>query len=186
MKKAFTVAETLITLGIIGVIATLLLSTIVRQKPNAEMINFRKAYNLTTKIVYDMMQSSALYASPSFSDTSQTTVEVGGSRPSGNAKFCLIFASYLNTKGSINCTSNADPTFTTLDGMKWKLPISNFSSQQTIMVDVNGNKKPNCEYNSNSCKEPDQFKIGINKEGKISITDTKALEYLEDYKQIVK
>ena len=49
MKKAFTISEMMVCLAIMAALAALFLSAI-RVKPNSNMVMFRKAYNVTSKI----------------------------------------------------------------------------------------------------------------------------------------
>lgn len=174
-----------------AVLVLLFLST-TRAKPNSEMVMFRKAYNITSTNVYEMMQSATYYESGLLSNTDKTTQKVEGEFPQGNQKFCKIFASYLNTAEAPNCSSGgSEPTFTTLDGIDWYLPpkttSGTFAGKEKITVDVNGkNNKPNCKEGDSDCKNPDIFDIEISETGKIYISGDIAKQYLQNTRKISK
>ncbi len=190
MKKAFTLSEMLVCITIIAVLTVLFLST-TRAKPNSNMIMFRKAYNITSNAVYDMLQSAIYYDSGLLSNTAPTAQKVEGEYPRGTSKFCKIFASYINTAGNIDCSKGTGESFSTLDGISWYLPpkttSGTFSGRETIKVDVNGSEnQPNCEAGSPDCKSPDIFKIEISETGKMYISEEIAKNYLQNTKNISK
>ena len=192
MKKAFTLSEMLVCLTIIGALIAIFLSTI-RVKPNSNMVMFRKAYNITSNTLYEILQNAAYYETGLLNDTSATSEKVENEKPSGEQKFCKIFASYVNTAGEVNCKKNPDnsPSFETLDGMSWYLPpkttSGKFSGIETIKIDVNGsNNPPNCKEGDSDCKNPDIFEIQIYTSGKISIPGEIAKQYLQNTKRISK
>lgn len=191
---AFTLAEMLVCITVISAIIVIFLSS-VRAKPNSNMVMFRKAYNITSNAVYDMLQTDMYYEGGILNNTGPTDVSIEGEKPSGATKFCKVFASYLNTTGTIACDSNTSvPSFTTLDGIEWYLPpktggSGKFTSTEKIKVDVNGKDNlPNCEDIPHStCKEPDIFYIHIAETGKLSVyPGTKTMEYLQNSKRISK
>ena len=59
--------------------------------------------------------------------------------------------------------------------------ISSFADETTaqeIYIDVNGMKKPNCFYNTTSCKRPDRFTIKVYQDGRVEADGTMEIEYL--------
>lgn len=192
MKKAFTLSEMLVCIAIMAALVVMFMSTI-KARPNSNMVMFRKAYNITSNTVYEMLQSAAYYEDGLLSNKSATSQEVDGAHPSGVTKFCKIFGSYLNTAGEVKCTggSSSKPSFTTLDGIEWYLPpkttSGSFTGKETIRVDVNGkDNPPNCKESDADCKTPDIFEIYITKVGKISVTGDLAIKYLQNTKNISK
>lgn len=159
-KNGFTLAEMLITLGIVAFLAMVLLPILKQLKPNEEMLKFRKAYYLTERIVSELVNDDAFY--PETDDPDQKpylgnteSVTYKGDTYSGDTKFCELFASKINKSSAVDCSSHSfsdrqsptSYTFKTADGMVWILPITSFSSEEdsaTIQVDVNGDKKDNC------------------------------------------
>lgn len=167
-KLGFTMAETLVTLAIIGVIASILFPALKDTKPNNEMAMFKKAYYNTTRIISELINDEDFYperdteAESGFSNVSisdqicgqdnNTTRECQASYHGyvfqGNSKFCGLFASKINTTVSgdpndycaqqISLDNNGN--FQTPDGVSWSMPVGNFSSDngETIYVDING------------------------------------------------
>lgn len=191
MKKAFTLMELVVCLGIIGVLSIMMLSAM-RARPNTNSVMYRKAYNTTTNIVYEMLQSSVWYDAGELSNLSETLEKINEEAPQGKSKFCKIFASYLNTTNEVDCSSNnADkPSFSTADGLDWFLPpkttTGDFTSDETITVDVNGIENlPNCKE-SESCQNPDIFDIQVTNIGKIIIVGDIAKGYMRNVRNITK
>ena len=112
MRKAFTLAETLITMAIIGVIMALSIPAVIQSTNDTKPL-FKKAYNSVESIVSDLANNTALYPTGDLSLPA-----------SGN--FCTNFFSELNTIGTVSCgnaaavtpsTSNMDATAT--NAMLW-------------------------------------------------------------------
>lgn len=191
MKKAFTLSEMLVCIAVMAAIVVLFLSAI-RAKPNSNMVMFRKAYNITSNNIYEMLQSAIYYETGVLSDLTATTQIIEGGRPSGNSKFCKIFANYVNTAGEAKCTgSSSEPSFSTLDGIDWYLPPKTtngrFTSKETIRVDVNGAANPpNCKADSADCDNPDIFEIKVSDVGKMYIDEDIAKKYLQNTRNISK
>lgn len=190
MKKAFTLGEMLVCITIMAVLVLLFLSG-TRAKPNSNMVMFRKAYNITSTNIYEMLQSAAYYETGLLSELTKTTEKVDNTYPQGTQKFCKVFASFINTAGNVNCSKGSSPSFTTLDGIAWYLPpkttSGTFSGTETITVDVNGvDNPPNCKEGDSDCKTPDTFDIEINNIGKISIKGKIAQQYLQNTRKISK
>jgi len=190
MKKAFTLSEMLVCLGVIAVVMAITIS-VIRAKPNSNMVMFRKAYNIISNTVYELMQTGTYYEAGNFSDLRATSQKIEGEKPSGNSKFCKVFASYINTTGDVDCNSGDGASFQSNDGITWYLPpkttTGDFSGKETIKVDVNGSdNKPNCEAGSSGCDNPDIFKIEISDIGKLYVSSDIAQKYLQSTKHISK
>lgn len=191
MKKAFTLSEMLVCISIIAVLVVLFLSA-TRAKPNSNMVMFRKAYNITSTNVYEMLQSAAYYENGLLSNRDKTTTKVENEYPEGNQKFCKVFASYVNTAGDVDCSaSKSTPSFSTLDGIAWFLPPKTtpgtFGGKETITVDVNGiDNLPNCKDGDANCENPDKFDIEVAETGKLYISGEIAQQYLQNTRKIAK
>ena len=90
MKKAFTLSEMMVCLTVMAALVALFLSTI-RVKPNSNMVMFRKAYNITSTTIYEILQNSVYYESGSFAVLQPTSETINGERPSGKTKFCKVY-----------------------------------------------------------------------------------------------
>ena len=195
-KYAFTMAETMLTIAVIGVLAAIMIPAMKKFTPDKSKSLFKKAANVTERIVYEMYNDDEIYPRigkdgvkkyDGFNNT-ERVVYMGneyGADSNGYKKaqkFCQIFARKLSTNNdSIDCSPksgltarsvNVSPTITTVDGIAWYIPITDFNDENyhAIYVDVNGKDKgPNCYVaNGNACgKDPDIFKINIDKYGNV-------------------
>ena len=227
MKKnlAFTIAELVIVLGIIGVLSTMLVITFKGNIVNKKKVMFKKAYHIAERNVHDVVNDEDLY--PTVNSIGEGLKKYGrvtyndlnygcndgesstdcnnpgeSDSPAGrrNKKFCQLFGAKLNTVtqgdhcvSSGTCfntdigsaTFSATPSFVTSDGIYWYLPKRRYDDScttQDILVDVNGDAFPNCEYsisNPDECPDPDRFRLHVDYSGKITVDDgSKEKEYL--------
>ena len=197
--KGFTLAEILITLAVLGILAAIMLPTVTQARPNKHKSLFKKAYYVAERMVYELVNDEDLYPSTSVtlgldnvSDVEYLGTHYGSASVENDkkSKFCGLFARKVNTTSdtaqcdSVHSTfANTDsnkPSFKTTDGIAWYMPFTDFSGSgaETIRVDVNGEAKPNCAY-SNTCPDPDRFEIRVVKDGKMFVNGTKEKEYLE-------
>lgn len=203
IKKGFTVVEIAIVLVMIAALSMILIPTLTKSNPNKEHLMFRKAYNLVTSLVYDLVNDEELYPEPTtpgrpgqlFNLGNTSRVEEDGIEYEGDTKFCNLMVTRMNTL-SVSATPCVekqfingqipDSQFATSDGMEWILPITSFDNANanhlySIQIDVNGNKAPNCFYvDENNCAKPDRFTIKIRRDGKIFVDGVKEIQYLED------
>lgn len=165
-KRGFTIAEMLITSGVIAVIALLLMPVLQNTKADESVQKYQKALFLSERLQQELLNDEDLYKDANLGDTEEVRYE--GRTYSGNTKFCELFASRMKTLTGVSCAEhsfidgeNPQGTFTTPDGIVWNVPISEFGENaETIEVDVNGDKRPNC-YFSESCKNPDRFTLAL-------------------------
>ena len=62
-KKGFTMAEMLVCLAVISVVATILIPTLGRIKPDKEKTMFKKAYSIAERVIYELVNDGELYPS---------------------------------------------------------------------------------------------------------------------------
>ncbi|MFA7659010.1 MAG: type II secretion system protein [Candidatus Gastranaerophilaceae bacterium] len=195
MKKGFTLSEVMVTLGMLGVLAAILIPTITKAAPDAKKVMFKKSYYTTEQTISELINDDIFYPATATTTVggvvyqrgfNYTTVTTEMNIPSMTAKFCYLFSQRLNTVGTVNCStaSASNGTFTTSDGMDWTIressgfPVDNTKYEGYIVVDVNGSKKPNCWKNGTvsglsftncaaSISVPDQFLISIRYDGKL-------------------
>ncbi len=169
MKKAFTLAEVLITLGIIGVVAAMTLPALVNQTRGKELETaLQKAYSILQQALQQMQYDTGMIPN---------TANFGGNAsPSATGTFMEYFRMYFVNHGNCkyrNCVSNSftdengntqsgtqiyktynnaakyanamlfdDGQTILTDGML--IMVENFTSDILITVDINGiNNKPN-------------------------------------------
>ncbi len=191
--KAFTLAELMVCLAIISIIATLLMPAINRLRPNKNKVMFKKAYYLAERIISELVNDEEAYpfvdSRVGFDNTSAVTINGtvygGAGDEEKKAKLCRLFALKMNTLSEEpNCVDGANydnPSFTTTDGVKWIIPYTDFADQATyhnILLDVNGDNDPNCTENEEGCIQPDRFPLGVRADGKMRVNGTIARDYI--------
>lgn len=204
-KKGFTLAETMLVLTVLGIIAAVLVPTIMHSSPKKNKILFVKSYHEAERTIADLVDDERFYPEPE-GFAWRETVDVDGATYTGDTKFCNSFASKINTLGNINCNVAADqPNFTATSGTTWYIPkwsptltISPTTGERTITsgstaitIDVNGSKAPNCRglaYNETtgkvttiSCKNPDRFVFNVMYNGRIVVDGPVERGYLTDF-----
>ncbi len=144
-KHSFTLAETLVTLTILGIIMALVMPLINKAKPDKDIIIFKKALytlqsavgNATEVLISDGASSSEIWASSIAISNSVNEDAASG--------FCSRIAATLNTakeKCSIaaGSSSYSNPQIITTDGIRfWNLPAEGVtfstSGYKTICMD---------------------------------------------------
>lgn len=144
MKKSFTLAEVLIVLTIVGIIATLTSAITISSIPDKSVIIFKKTYVAFNKAIFEVANNPFYYPDlnkefPVFSQQQNLAEEVDNGETyqqrlaalwsvanptdiNDNNYFCYAMASAFATDGETNCNAcnQATPTttynFTTLDG----------------------------------------------------------------------
>lgn len=190
-KQGFTLAEMVVSIGLVAAIAVVLVPMLPFIKPNKDLLMFRKAYYRVEQAITELVNDDNLYPEPDdgsegtyLADTSE--VFYRGEAYSGNTKFCGLLAAKLSAE-TVSCTVNGG-SFTTSDGIIWRVPITDFSGSVSMSMDINGNKGPNCSYSSDapavndtpssSCTKPDTFEIRIFSDGRIVVEGEMEKEYL--------
>lgn len=140
-RKAFTLAELMVCLLLISVLATILLPAIMQNRPNKNKVMFRKAYYIIERVVSELINDDDLYPTneelnvSGFANTAEVTY--AGNTYSGASKFCNLFFEKVNTTtGEARCNSSGEtpsavPTdeetegsFMTNDGVIWYMPAT--------------------------------------------------------------
>ncbi len=175
IKKGFTLAETMVTLGIIGLLAAILIPVIINAAPDNNKIMFKKAYYTLERTITFLINDDENYPTNTvtlggvtylrgFNNTNQTT--------NTHNKFCYFLSDTLNTVGTKTLATRSQTQtdrrckFTTTDGLLWKvyIPVSDSANTPTnttssqfpvnysyyttkIVVDVDGpDKGANCTF----------------------------------------
>jgi len=127
MKRAFTLSEALITLAIIGVLASILIPVINNVKPDKDKVTYKKALYDMQAAVSNAMDASAYNAS------SQSAAMWADKKSVSESDFCEAVADSLNTSGKVDCSpaqasTYNNPNFITTDGTRfWGLEGQKFS-----------------------------------------------------------
>lgn len=198
MKKlGFTLSEVIIALGIIGIIAAITTPLIGGIIPDKDKVQVLKYYKVINDITQTLVNDTGLYWQPAGVSyvcigisCIQTPLLPKYSDPNkyfGSRKFQYLFADHLDLMEGP--TISRDFKFKTKDGVSWKMSylsgmgfedgVLHSKHEETVVVDLNDTKAPNCFYSS-SCKKPDQFRFKINKYGKVTGHDPLTKAYLEN------
>ena len=150
-KSAFTLAEVMIVLVVIGVLSAILIPTAIKSKPDEAKMKFENTLSSIATTTREVVSSDEYFLdgdmSKKINGTSSTSINV-----------CSAFANTLNFKTS-NCnntnsttdTSNPDEDcanssnkaqITTKNGVEYffssNTPFTNENSQKTICFDIDG------------------------------------------------
>ena len=167
MKKGYTLAEILVTLAIMGIIAGILFPVVNRKIPNKEMLGFKKAYSSVIRVTNEMINDETLYNErDGFADT--RTVFYDGHSYGGNSKFCGLLAAKLGA------SCDDEGRFTTADGMDWTVGEADFAGGgfSRITVDVNGPRFGENRLENENPDKPDIFVIKVRRYGNITVGDS--------------
>lgn len=224
-NKAFTLSELLIALGVIGILCAILLPVIFNLMPNQNTMMAKRAYYIVQSVVADTINDEACYPDKSSATTADKRLGFddgygysnctlwGGSENTGtietegdaSLKFATLFVDKLDKNSS--SIASGGGTFSTKDGMNWKLSDSGFNSKPpamaTLVVDVNGTDAPNCGQSSTSnvalgdsatledstkCANRtsgfDRFTMNIYEDGRITVSDSWAQSAIKINKDV--
>lgn len=165
MKKfGFTLAEMVIAIAVVGVLAAASVPLVNSIIPDREKVQVLKAHKQIQSINQEIISNPSIYdpndqQRQGFLNTDRPL----GWRPNNDAlfgptrtpnrKYSAILADYL--KGENYNINNG--SFTTPDGMLWTVANANRGIIQ-VTVDVNGAQGNNCSYN---CNSPDTFLFSV-------------------------
>lgn len=196
-KQAHTLAEVLIALGIIGILAALMLPLVNKMRPDSTKVMYIKTYDAIVTAVKSIVSNDAIYPTmdanrdykraPLFNTA--TVKLTDGTEIGGDTKFCQAMALAFNRVGDnqVACSNtysenNFDPSFTTNNGVDFlinKSIIGADTYQSDIYIDVNGKDKgSNCIY-SNNCPNPDRFKFMVSASGTVVPADPMGKAYIK-------
>lgn len=192
-KSAFSLGEVLVTLAIIGIIASLIIPIIRQAQPDRQKVLFKKAYSNVERVVTEIINDDYLYPEANGFvglDNVNNAVELNEETTpyTGANKFCNLFALKLNTisTDNINCPGTpggngmfGTPSFITNEGIAYFIPATTFATDARITIDTNGEKAPNCRFNATTCKNPDMYEILVAADGGIHVDGDLEKSYLK-------
>ena len=199
-KKGFTLAELLITMGIIGIVAAIIAPSLANLKPDSDKAKVLKVYNTISKLNEEMLNDPSLYASdgncegldctdvpdnPEFHNVQVYTFN-------GKYKCLLIKHLDLMTDLSENELKNEwfkDTEVTTRDGINLiigqqiSVTSGGVGTMITVDTDSSANSK-NCFYNSSTCPKPDRFRLFVENDGSVVANDPLTKAYINNPKKM--
>ena len=101
MKKAFTLAEIMIVLTIIGILTAILLPIAINSAPDENVMKFKKGNNTLGTVIRELVNSDKYYANGDLGIRADGTL-IDGTHDGDNTYFCETFADVVSTK-SVNC-----------------------------------------------------------------------------------
>ena len=194
-KQAMSLGEVLITLGIVGIVAAITTPILITVIPDKSDTLIKRGTYTIEHTVSDVVNNETYYPVKKVVTTegegaaaTQVVSKVYGLRNTdkvtengvdyeGDTKFCKLFASkfqlYPNT--TVTCTTTAADkdedgyTFKSSDGIEWKVPVSNFSSDdaQEIVFKTSDKPNQNCFHNEDGCEHPAKILYKITPEGRL-------------------
>lgn len=189
-KTAFTLAETLITITIIGVVMALMLRSISRVNPDKDKILFVKTYHsiesavaniITDESRYDQNTgddgdfsgiplstayakiNGTVYCTNNWQNAEGSDVQCGNTSINQSNALCYFLAEQINFVGNFNCTGGGDTiNFVTTNGVCFK-GWANYGAGANSMTGTVITQCPGGEPKN------DGYQITVYKEGKMTV-----------------
>ena len=92
MKKAYTLSEVLVVLGVLGLICAFVLPAVMRSAPDRAALMYRKTFYATQEAAKKIINDTSLY--PEHDDGTPVLFT-----DNGGANFCSNFAQKMNISG---------------------------------------------------------------------------------------
>lgn len=198
-KNGFTLIEMLITMVIVAVVSVILTPAIKNIIPNQNKLMIKRAYNIVLNNVRELIENTQIYSPFDTNGTeikykgfdNTNSVTYNGTTYSGDTKFANLFLYSVDaTKASsTSCTIDFKSKYTTVstsmtctpgtakNGITWYVTNKPSSGDVAayILVDVNGDKKPNCTQTDSKCSSKssgfDRFVMQIMNNGEVLINN---------------
>ena len=107
IKNAFTLAEILIVLVIIGVLTMILLPMAFQSSPDEDVMKFKKGYNTLGAVIRELVSSDKYY------QDGDLGIKAGGELVDSPSQLCESFADIITTKKK-NCPKEGSSSYTSL------------------------------------------------------------------------
>lgn len=205
-KRGFTLAEILITLGIIAVASAILAPAIMNMRPDRYKFKVLDCYRLANEATEAMLSNPEIYyrkaidANASFLSNGMlnpvtqygcnglkctlkpTLSQFNNTKYSGNCKYPNLMTAFLKLDNVTDCNNNASPyvaTGTMNNIIEWQIQYIPTVGVYTIMIDMNSTEGPNASYSS-SQTHPDRFTFWVKPSGDILGSDNLTRVYLSN------
>ncbi len=103
MKKAFTLAEVMITLTVIGVITAVIVPVAMSTRPDDNVLKFKKGHNTLYQVISTLIKSDDYYKDGDLGVRADGTV-MSGKNDTEIMYFCNTFADIVSAK-KVNCSN---------------------------------------------------------------------------------
>lgn len=207
MKKGFTLAELIITLGIIGIVSAITLPLAWNARPDrakATYLQVRSEIKTAIKTLakdtnrYRIMynNSGTNYDLTDFPFFYQDSTQNNDS--SRNTRMCQNLALAFGQADNNSCPNtetwsnsiNGNPHFSK-NGIDFWIYTNNNIATPNYRTDIyfdinqiNGDRgNVNCLYNARTCPNPDRFRLSVNAKGEVFETDAMGVAYLSNQRK---
>ena len=109
MKKAFTLAELMVVLTVIGVLAGILVPVANNARPDEKIMKFKKAYNTLGNVIRMLTENEELYCKNGDLGLKPDCTTIIGNTDTNRTYFCRTFADAVSAK-SVNCKADESGT----------------------------------------------------------------------------
>lgn len=187
-KAAFTLAETLITITIIGIVMALMLRSISRVNPDKDKILFLKSYHTIESAVANIITDSSkydqnteengdfssvplstayakindtIYCTNGWEDSEDSDIKCSNPGINQSNALCYFLAEQINFVGNFDCSGGSDTVnFVTTNGVCFKgwTGFGSDSIEGTVITQCPGGEPKN-----------EGYKIKVYKEGKMTV-----------------
>lgn len=183
MKKAFTLPEAIICVGIVAVVAAIMIPGLTKVRPDEEKMMLKKAYHTTSEIISYLTNDVGVFSrmqAEGFADNKEY-IDLDDISYSGSNKFCALFRSKVNLKsdGSLSDRAssgyNCSTSFTSIDGINWRVTTNPANNIQNDII----NRVDQADYIAVSVQAPKRtsdtwYVMNVSRYGRISLPSTKA------------
>ena len=188
MKKiGFTLAEVLVALTIIGVLAAITAPMLDGIIPDKNKVKVLKAYKTIAHINEELLSDPSLYmpdnaASPceglACTDSPSDHRYLADDRAKDATKYGFLVSEKMNLSSQIPDNLEGDLTFTTSDGIEWTIRYEG-ANDHHITIDLDTDSNNNCTYDTcaNGTK-PDRFEFTVLDNGTVRGRDRLTRAYL--------
>ena len=189
MKKAFTLAETLITLDVLGIVAAITLPQLNKIRIDKDKTFYTKSLMSIQSAMIVAMDSPFLNKKIEYlDDGTMLKPKFWADDSLEENLFCKTIAETLNTTGDVDCSGNSqyeNPNFITTDGIRfWNLDgkfteIIDNKESKVIYVDrkLSNTEIKDLEKNRDQYHKIPGLKIVITYKGKVKTLNTKEYNY---------
>ena len=215
MKKfGFTLAEVLITMGIIGIVAAVAAPTLNAIVPDRNKAKVLKVYNIIQSINSTLLNNPSLYPGDGndnceglactsrpydwenlliskYPDITAANVNNFSNALSGNIKYLNLLAMNLEISTAHNnntlYANGTNANFVTEDGLRWIIRANNTGTEAIIQIDTNDNGENNVglgQTYTQNQQNPDRFSFLVDQFGKVRPNDALTEAYITNPKKL--
>ena len=170
-KNGFTLAEVLLSMTIIGIIASITAPSLMNLFPNKDKVQTLKYKKLITEINAELLNNPSIYEKGEFDKDLPKDHEYSEIMKNEDYdkyqkmqrnKYAFFLMENLEIDENFKVEiSNTKAIFKTIDGYEWTVETSPSGVPTTIMIDKNGTGIGDDSFGSATNQSPDRFKFSI-------------------------